>query len=87
MWFWLRRKILTDDELQTIQMNHVDIRTLCDQEQETATHLILDCANARVVWHLLGEWTGTNLLDVQRLQFAAPVNWWRSRLKSITLQG
>jgi hypothetical protein len=49
----------------------------------TTTHLSLDCAYARVVWHLLAEWTRTNLLEVQRRQFAAPVDWWRSKLNSL----
>jgi hypothetical protein len=30
MWLWLRRSILTDDELQTRKMNHGDVCMLCD---------------------------------------------------------
>jgi hypothetical protein len=84
MWLWLRRRILTDDQLQTRKMNHGDICMLCDQEKETATHLILDCAYARVVWHLLAQWTGTDSLNIQRLQFATPGEWWRSKSNSLS---
>jgi hypothetical protein len=80
MWLWLRRRTLTDDVLQTRGMNHGDRCTLCNQERETATHLILDCSYARVVWHLLAQWTGTAELEVHRLQFATPADWWRARV-------
>jgi hypothetical protein len=57
-----RAYFLQDHVLQTRKMNHGDICMLCDQEKETATHLILDCAYARVVWHLLA--TGTDSMNI-----------------------
>jgi hypothetical protein len=42
----LRKRILTDDVLHTRGMNHGEQCTLCDQEQETATHLVFDCPYA-----------------------------------------
>jgi hypothetical protein len=65
MWLWLWKRILTDDVLQTRGMDHGEQCTLCDQEQETATHLFLDCPYARVVWDMLAEWTGDDGLETQ----------------------
>jgi hypothetical protein len=65
-------------------MNYGDICMLCDQEKETATHLILDCAYARVVWHLLAQWTRTDSLNIQRLQFATPGECWCSKSNSLS---
>lgn len=79
MRLWLRKRILTDDVLQTKCMNHGDHCTLCDQDQEMAMHLVMDCSYARVVWHLLAQWTGADGLEVQRSQFCSPADWWRKR--------
>ena len=76
MWLWLRQRILTDDNLQLRGINHRDNCIFCDQDQETATHMALNCTYARSVWHLLAQWTGQPILATQLQQFSSPVEWW-----------
>ena len=75
-WLWLRQRILTDDMLQTRGIDHGDLCSLCDQEPETATHMVLQCPYARTVWFLLAQWTGTAQLQIQLNQFNSPADWW-----------
>ena len=76
MWLWLRQRILTDDNLQLRGIDHRDNCIFCDQDQETATHMALNCTYARSVWHLLAQWTGQPILATQLQQFSSPVEWW-----------
>ena len=76
IWLWLRQRILTDDKLAVRGLDHGTACVFCDQEEETATHLGLDCPFARSVWALLAHWTDTPNLLIQRLQFSSPAEWW-----------
>lgn len=82
-WLWLRQRILTDDNLQLRGIDHGDKCSLCDQEQETATHLVLNCPFARSVWHLLAQWANCPGLFVMPMQFENPAAWWHFMASSL----
>lgn len=79
MWLWLWQRILMGNVLQIRGMDHGEQCIICEQEQETATHLIMDCPYAQVSWHLLAQWMGADGLEIQRFQFGPPAHWWLSR--------
>lgn len=53
----------------------------CNQEPETANHLILHCTFARQVWELLGQWTG-NLIQVPAPGLEVE-GWWECGLAQL----
>ncbi|OEL19027.1 hypothetical protein BAE44_0019954, partial [Dichanthelium oligosanthes] len=48
---------------------------LCDQIEETATHLCLHCCFAREVWVLIRNWTG-QLIPVPGMEEEDVEDWW-----------
>ncbi|CAM0906467.1 unnamed protein product [Alopecurus aequalis] len=51
MWFALKDRLWTADRLSRRGMDHPPCCALCCQEDETASHLTLQCSFSRQVWH------------------------------------
>jgi hypothetical protein len=47
----LRDRLWTADRLQRRGLDHPDVCPICCQEQETASHLTLQCPFSRQIWH------------------------------------
>ena len=84
LWLWLRQRILTDDQLQLRGIDHRDHCSLCDQEPETAAHMVLDCPYARSVWYLLAQWTNCPRLAILPQQYMTPSEWWEDMTASMS---
>ena len=56
-WLLVQSKILTADNLVARQWPCNTVCSLCGQEQETASHLILHCNFAQQVWSEVESWT------------------------------
>jgi len=56
-WLLVQCKLLTADKLMARQWPCNPMCSLCNQEQETAGHLILHCSFAKLVWQKIGTWT------------------------------
>jgi hypothetical protein len=76
MWLWLRGRILTSNNLAVRGIPHDDICTLCDQEVETPSHLILSCPFARSVWYLVGTDLGIPPLATNAQLAGSIKHWW-----------
>jgi hypothetical protein len=82
IWLAIRNRCWTADRLAKRGLEHPDKCPLCDQEEETAQHLLTTCVVARQVWFYLFQ-----ALD---LVSAAPksnernfANWWRKAMKKV----
>jgi len=77
-WLLVQSKLLMADNLILRSWPCNPVCALCDQEPETASHLILHCSFARQVWDRLARWTGDLIsLPDQGLQV---MEWWESEL-------
>jgi len=77
-WLLVQSKILTADQLQARQWPCNPTRSLCNQEQETASHLLLHCPFARQVWDKMVEWTQN--LVAQPNPGLQVMDWWEKEL-------
>jgi len=80
-WLLVQSKILTADKLLARQWPYNPICSLCNQEQETAAHLILHCNFAQQVWSQMEGWTG-NLVR-QPAQGIQITEWWEKELAQL----
>jgi len=72
-WLLIQSRILTADNLLLRGCPCNPVCIMCDQEMETADHLILHCSFARQVWQELAVWTGgTNLHSGRRNSNSCP---------------
>ena len=80
-WLLVQSKILTTDKLLARQWPCNPICSLCNQEQETASHLILHCKFAQQVWSSMASWT-QNLVHTPQpgLQI---LDWWERELAKL----
>lgn len=76
MWVWLRGRILTNNNLETRGIPHSEKCHLCDQQDETPLHLILQCPFARAVWFLVAADLATPSLFVAAQQATSIATWW-----------
>lgn len=76
MWLWLRGRILTSNNLAVRGIPHDDVCTLCDQQDETPLHLILQCPYARSVWALVGNDMGLPVLATNAQHAVSIMHWW-----------
>lgn len=75
MWLLLQNRNWTADRLQARGWPHNASCKFCDQEQETAMHLTLQCCYAREVWHLS---LGANSRMYNGVSSASSVSdWWK----------
>ena len=77
MWLPLQNRNWTADRLQARGWPHNASCKFCDQEQETAMHLTLQCCYAREVWHLS---LGANSRMYNGVSSASSVSDWWKRL-------
>jgi len=54
---------------------------LCDQEQETAVHLSLECVYAREVWLLMKDWS-VGLVQVPEPGLEIE-DWWKASISQL----
>jgi len=80
-WLCVQSKILTADKLMSRQWPCNPICSLCNQEQETAVHLVLHCSFARQVWEKMEEWTQQLVrLPENGIEI---VDWWQKELMQL----
>jgi hypothetical protein len=73
-WLPVQNRKWTADRLRARGLQHDDQCCLCDQEFETANHLVLHCPFAKEVWN---QFQGSNPLAVQIAgSFAILSGWW-----------
>ena len=77
-WLLVQCKVLTADKLMARQWPCNPVCVLCNQEQETAAHLILLCPFARLVWERIQAWAG-QLVQVPNGSLEI-VDWWQKEL-------
>ena len=78
-WLLVQCKILTADKLIARQWPCNPICALCNQQQETTAHLILQCTFARLVWQKMETWTEQL---VRRPQDGLEIiDWWQKEPK------
>jgi hypothetical protein len=77
-WLLVQRKILTADKLLARNWPRNPMCPLCDQEDETAGHLCLQCVFAREVWVLVAAWSDNTVTVPGRLQTLE--SWWSTGL-------
>ena len=81
-WLLVQSKILTADKLMARNWPCNPVCALCDQEPETANHLILHCSFAREVWHRVSSWSGELLL--QPSIGMSLEDWWNDSLAGLS---
>jgi len=81
-WLLVQSKILTADKLMARNWPCNLVCALCDQEPETANHLILHCSFAREVWHRVSSWSGELLL--QPSIGMSLEDWWNDSLAGLS---
>jgi hypothetical protein len=74
-------KILTADNLLARHWPCNPICTLCNQEQESASHLILHCTFAQQVWERMEAWTQSAMKPAQGLEV---MDWWEKELAHLS---
>ena len=70
--------ILTADTLLARNWPCDPVCTLCNQEHETASHLILHCSFARQVWSRMVVWT-SNIIQMPA-HGVSVIDWWEKEL-------
>nr|XP_040252072.1 uncharacterized protein LOC120969066 [Aegilops tauschii subsp. strangulata] len=75
-WLFLKGKILTNDNLARRALPHNPRCNLCDQEEESAFHLILQCPFARSVWHLVENFHSAPGLATAAMHATSIISWW-----------
>lgn len=56
-WLVIKNRCWTSDRLARRGLPHQDSCPLCNQQDETIQHLLIDCVFARQVWHWMGQVT------------------------------
>ena len=80
-WLLVQCKILTADKLAARQWPCNQICVLCNQEQETAAHLILHCSFALSVWQKMQIWT--QQLVQMPIGYSEIIDWWQKELEQL----
>jgi len=80
-WLLVQCKILTADKLTVRQWPCNPICVLCNQEQETAAHLILHCSFALSVWQKMQIWT--QQLVQMPIGYSEIIDWWQKELAQL----
>jgi len=83
-WLLVQSKILTADKLLARQWPCNPLCPLCNQEQETAEHLVLHCNFAKLVWEKMEVWTQQLVRPPENgLEI---VDWWQKELAQLPKQ-
>lgn len=77
-WLLVQERILTADKLLVRNWPCNPICPLCDQHQESALHLCLNCVYSREVWFLVQNWT-EGLVSVPNSETSVE-EWWNRAL-------
>ena len=88
MWLALQRRLWTADRMRRHGMNSHTTCPLCDQEPETADHIVAGCVYAREVWHNLLR--RCNLIALVPAADAKLIEWWpdaRCRVPKLQRKG
>ena len=80
-WLLVQCEILTADKLAARQWPCNQICVLCNQEQETAAHLILHCSFALSVWQKMQIWT--QQLVQMPIGYSEIIDWWQKELAQL----
>jgi len=84
LWLAIRNCCWTAHRLQKRGMPHPEHYPLCDQEDETAQHILTTCVFARQFWYaILQPLSLESLTPTRRVNFA---DWWRKAEKRIQKQ-
>uniref|UniRef100_A0A0A9AHR0 Reverse transcriptase zinc-binding domain-containing protein n=1 Tax=Arundo donax TaxID=35708 RepID=A0A0A9AHR0_ARUDO len=80
LWLAIRNRCWTADRLQKRGLPHPKSCPLCDQEEETAQHLLTSCVFPRQVWHHILEPLNLSRLVPRRTEESF-AEWWRKALR------
>jgi len=80
-WLMVQCKLLTTDKLLARHWPCNPICSLCNQEHETAAHLILHCPFARLVWEKMEIWTQQLIRPPQ--DGLEIIVWWQTELAQL----
>ena len=80
-WLLVQCKLLTADKLTARQWPCNPVCPLCNQEQETATHLVLNCQFAQLVWEKMAIWTQQLVRPPQLI--SEIIDWWQKELAQL----
>jgi hypothetical protein len=75
LWFAAQKKCWIADRLACHGMSHSDKCPLCDQEEETIDHLLINCVFARQFWFTFLR--QLNLQDISPQPDDKSLEWWR----------
>lgn len=75
-WLFLKGKILTNDNLARRGIPHSPKCNLCDQLEESALHLIIQCPFARSIWLHIGDWQDLPTLPLVAQHATSISSWW-----------
>lgn len=78
-WLLIQQKILTADKMLLRNWPCSQTCVLCDQRDETALHLAVNCYYAKEVWHLVANWTGVSVLSSPN-SVSDMKQWWSNSL-------
>ena len=84
MWLAILHRLWTSD--RRVRHGLQDVISpcyLCDQEEDTIEHILMQCVFARQVWHLCFVETETNLSFMPTGQESLQ-DWWNSAQKQVT---
>jgi len=77
-WLLVESKILTADKLMSKHWPCNPICSLCNNDQETAEHLVLQCNFSRQVWEKMTDWSQQLVQPPQNgIQI---LDWWEKEL-------
>jgi hypothetical protein len=76
LWLAIRNRCWTADRLAERNLPHPDKCTLCDQEEETAQHILVGCVFAREFWFKVLSPLGVTA-NVPSQNDQTLVEWWR----------
>ena len=84
MWLAILHRLWTSDRrVRHGQQDEISHCHLCDQEEDTIEHILMQCVFARQVWHLCFMETETNLSLMPTGQDPLQ-EWWNSARKRAT---
>jgi hypothetical protein len=82
LWLAIKNKYWTADQLEKRGLSHPEQCVLCDQEDETAQHILVGCAFAWEFWfHLFAVFNLQQLVPQRNERDSA--SWWRRASKRV----
>lgn len=78
-WLAIQSRVLTADKLLKRNWNCNPFCPLCDQENETVDHLILQCIFSKQVWQYVNDWKLTQVYSIPESNKTLK-EWWNDAM-------